>query len=166
MIITLPGANRKDKQFWESSRHEELSKTESGIIKMIDTLMNAPEFKKFTNTMYFIGTGYKNIGNYEIGPWYNWVTSNGWEGFSVRFDLGTNKYFNKKIWLHTYLAYGFGDKKLKGQAEFFYLPKKTYPRTFISGSYTNDLDYGQNYYGEVTSDNIFALAIRKQGMSD
>jgi len=163
-IITLPGASKKDKQFWESARHEELSKTESGIIRMIDTLMTAPVFIKFTNTMYFIGAGYKNIGNYEIGPWYNWVTSNGWEGFRVRFDLGTNKYFDKKVWLHTYLAYGFGDKKLKGQAEFYYLPKKTYPRASISGSYTNDLDYGQDYYGEVSSDNIFALAVRKKNI--
>ncbi|MFI5129577.1 MAG: DUF5686 family protein [Chitinophagales bacterium] len=164
MIITLPWANRKDKQYWDSSRHEELSKTEAGIIKMIDTLMTAPEFKRFTNTIYFIGTGYKNIGNYEIGPWFYWVTASGWEGFRVRFDLGTNRHFNKKIWLHTYLAYGFGDKKFKGQAEFFYLLKKTYPRTFISGGYRNDIDYGQNYFGEVTSDNIFALAIRKQGI--
>jgi hypothetical protein len=163
-IITLAGANQKDKQFWDTSRHEDLSKSEYGIIKMIDTLMAAPEFKRFTNAMYFIGAGYKNIGNYEIGPWYNWFTYNGWEGFRIRFDLGTNKYFNKKVWLHAYLAYGFGDQKVKGKAEFYYLPKKTYPRTSISGSFTSDMDYGQDYYGEVSSDNIFAVAIRKQNI--
>jgi Family of unknown function (DUF5686)/CarboxypepD_reg-like domain len=163
-IVTIPGTNNKDKLFWDTSRHEVLSKQEAGVIKMIDTLINAPAFKKFTNTVYFLGVGYKNVGNYEIGPWYNWFTSNSWEGFRMRFDLGTNKYFNKKVWLHAYLAYGFGDKKFKGKAEFFYLPKKTYPRSYISGSYTNDLDYGQNYYGEITSDNIFALAIRKNNI--
>jgi hypothetical protein len=163
-IITLPGANSKDREFWDTARHEELSKTESGIIKMIDTLMNAPTFIKFTNTMYFIGAGYKNIGNYEIGPWYYWATYNNWEGFRLRFDLGTNKYFNRKIWLHTYLAYGFGDQKLKGQAEMFYLTKKTYPRSYIYAGYLNDIDHGQNYYGEVTSDNIFAVAIRKNNI--
>jgi hypothetical protein len=42
----------------------------------------------------------------------------------------------------------------------FYLPNKN-PRTFIYGSYTNDIDFGQNYYGEVSTDNVFALAIRK-----
>ncbi len=163
-IITLPAANNMDRSFWDTARHEELSTTETGIIKMIDTLMNAPSFKKFTNTMYFIGAGYKNIGNYEIGPWYYWATYNSWEGFRVRFDLGTNKYFNRKIWLHTYLAYGFTDKKLKGQAEMFYLTKKTYPRSYIYAGYLNDLDHGQNYYGEVTSDNIFAVAIRKNNV--
>jgi len=163
-IITLAGANVRDKQYWDTVRHEDLTKTETGIVKMIDTLMNAPEFKKFTNTMYFIGAGYKNIGNYEIGPWYYWATYNGWEGFRMRFDLGTNKYFNKKIWLHTYLAYGFGDQKFKGQAEIFYLPKKTYSRSYIHASYTDDLDHGQSYYGEISSDNIFALAVRKQNI--
>jgi Family of unknown function (DUF5686)/CarboxypepD_reg-like domain len=163
-IITLQGAGEKDKAYWTDVRHEPLSKTESGIIKMIDTLTNAPVFQKFTKTMAFIGTGYKDVGNFVIGPWYNWATSNGWEGFRVRFDIGTNKYFNKKIKLHSYLAYGFGDKKMKGMAEAFYLPNKD-PRTYLYASFTNDLDFGQNYYGEVSQDNIFALAIRKKGIA-
>jgi len=159
-IITEPLADEKTKVFWDTSRHEVLSRTESGIIRMIDTLTNAPVFKRFTNTVNFIGTGYLNTGNFQLGPWYNWVTGNSWEGFRVRFDLGTNHYFDKRFWWHGYLAYGFGDKKLKGKGELFYLPKK-HPRLYLYGSYTNDLDFGQNYYGEITSDNIFALAIRK-----
>ncbi len=162
-ILTLPRASEKDKIYWTEARHEPLTKTESGIIKMIDTLNNAPVFQKFTKTMAFIGTGYKDVGNFVIGPWYNWVTQNGWEGFRVRFDIGTNKFFNKKIKLHTYLAYGFGDRKVKGMAEAFYLPNKD-PRTFIYAAFTNDLDFGQNYYGEVSQDNIFALAVRKKGI--
>ena len=162
-IITLPGAGEKPKEFWANARHEPLSKTESGIIKMIDTLTNAPVFQIFTGTMAFIGTGYKDIGNYQIGPWFNWVTSNGWEGFRVRFDLSTNKHFNKKFKFHTYLAYGFGDKKLKGMGEVFFLPNKS-PRTYLYASFTNDLDFGQSQYGEVSSDNVFALAIRKKNI--
>lgn len=162
-VITEPGAAEKDKAFWEESRHEELSSTEKGIIRMIDTLINAPVFQKLTNQINFIATGYLNVGNFQVGPWYNWITSNSWEGFRLRFDLGTNKHFDKKWWWHTYLAYGFGDHKLKGKGELFYLPKK-HPRLYLYGSYTNDLDFGQNYYGEVTSDNIFALAVRKQNI--
>ncbi len=163
-IITLPEATEKPKDFWVTARHEPLTKTESGIIRMIDTLTNAPVFQKFTRTMSFIGTGYKDIGNYQIGPWMNWITSNGWEGFRVRFDLGTNKYFDKKIKFHGYVAYGFGDRKMKGMAEMFYLPKKS-PRMYLYASFINDLDFGQNYYGEVSSDNIFALAVRKQNVA-
>jgi Family of unknown function (DUF5686)/CarboxypepD_reg-like domain len=158
--ITVTGAAEKDKTYWSETRHEQLTKNEAAIIKMIDTLTNAPVFQRFTNTLNFIGTGYLNKGNYQLGPWFNWFTSNGWEGFRMRFDLGTNRKFDKHFWLHGYLAYGFGDKKFKGKGEIFYLPKKD-PRTFFYTSYTDDLDFGQNYYGEVTTDNIFALAIRK-----
>jgi Family of unknown function (DUF5686)/CarboxypepD_reg-like domain len=159
-VITLEGADEKNKEFWSSSRHEELSKTEAGIIKMIDTLVNAAVFQRFTRTANFIGTGYLNVGNFQIGPWFNWITSNSWEGFRMRFDLGTNHKFDKRWWWHGYLAYGFSDKNLKGKAELFYLPKK-HPRLYLYGSYTNDIDWGQNYYGEVTQDNVFALAVRK-----
>jgi Family of unknown function (DUF5686)/CarboxypepD_reg-like domain len=162
-IITLPGAAEKGREYWANARHEELSKNEKSIIKMIDSLTGAPEFKKVTTTLSFIGTGYLDIGNFQIGPWYNWVSTNAWEGFRIRFDLGTNKKFSKKFYLHTYLAYGFKDEKLKGKGEVFFLPAK-HPRTYLYGSYTKDLDFGQYYYGEVTSDNIFTLAVRKSGI--
>lgn len=162
-VITLEGADEKNKEFWSSSRHEELTKTEAGIIRMVDTLLTAPAFQRFTKTVSFIGTGYLNVGNFQLGPWFNWITSNSWEGFRTRFDLGTNKHFDKRWWWHGYLAYGFGDGKLKGKAELFYLPKK-HPRFYLYGSYTNDLDWGQSYYGEVTQDNVFALAIRKKNV--
>ena len=158
--ITLPDATKKDNDFWIASRHDTLNKNERAIIKMIDTLMNAPQFKRFTRILDFIGTGYWSIGNYQIGPWYNWYSYDGWEGSRVRFDIGTNHKFNKKITFHSYLAYGFLDKKFKGEADAFWLMKK-HPRLYLYGSYTNDLDFGQNYYGEVSSDNIFGVAIRK-----
>jgi hypothetical protein len=130
---------------------------------MMDTLSNDPNFKKFTNTMGFIGTGYLNTGNFQLGPWYNWITQNSWEGLRLRFDLGTNYKFDRKWWWHTYLAYGFRDQKLKGKAELFFLPAK-HPRTYLYGSYSHDIDYGQSYIGELTNDNIFALAVRKSGV--
>ena len=159
-VIMLPGAPDKGKQFWDTSRHEELSPTEKGIIAMIDTLRNAPEFKKLTHTIEFIATGYMDIGNFQIGPWFNWFTGNSQEGFRMRFDLGSNKFFDKHWWWHGYVAYGFSDRKFKGKGELFYLPKK-HPRLYLYGSYIQDFDYGQNYYGEVSTDNIFALAVRK-----
>ncbi|MGC4037344.1 MAG: DUF5686 family protein [Chitinophagaceae bacterium] len=159
-VVTIPGAMEKGREFWDTSRHEELTATEKGIIAMIDTLRNAPEFKKLTNTIEFIATGYMDIGNLQIGPWYNWFTYNTQEHFRMRFDLGSNKGFNKHFWWHGYVAYGFGDRKFKGQGELFYLPKK-HPRLYLYGEYLQDYDFGQSYYGEVSTDNIFAVAARK-----
>jgi len=162
-IITQPGASEKDKQYWSETRHEELTKTEAGIIKMLDTLTNDPGFQRMTRQINFLTTGYLNVGNFQLGPWFYWATANTWEGLRLRFDLGTNKKFDKKWWWHWYLAYGFGDKKLKGKAELFYLPMK-HPRRYWYASYINDLDHGQNYYGVLSADNLFALAIRKQNV--
>jgi len=162
-IVTVPGATEKDRDYWNASRHDTLNRNEKAIVKMIDTLMASSQFRRFTNTLNFIGTGYLNVGNYQLGPWYNWVTYDGWEGLRLRFDLGTNKKFNRKLWLHGYLAYGFVDAKFKGQAEALYLPQK-HPRLYLYGSYINDLDFGQDYYGEISSDNIFALAVRKNNI--
>lgn len=162
-VHLLPGAGDKERNFWAGVRHEPLSKNEASIIKMMDTLMKAPAFKKFTNTIYFLTVGYVNKGNLEFGPWFNVMTANAWEGYRLRFDIGTNTDFSKKLWLHGYLAYGFSDKRFKWKTEGFYLFNK-HPRTSLRASLSDDLDFGQQYFGEVTADNIFALAIRKNNI--
>ncbi len=162
-VVVLPDAEKKSTEYWADGRHEALTKNEAAIYKMIDTLQQMPLFKKYSNTLYFLTTGYKPIGNFEIGPWYNWVTLNAWEGLRTRFDLGTTPGFNPNWYLHGYLAYGFGDQKFKGKAEAYYFIKKE-PRSYIHGTFLHDIDNGQNYYDEVSLDNIFALAIRKQSV--
>ncbi len=162
-VHVLSNSELVSKAFWDTSRHEELNKNEKAIFKMIDTIQTLPAFKKYYNTINFLGSGYKEIGNYEIGPWQNWISANSYEGLRVRFDLGTNTGFSRKIRLHGYMAYGFGDKKIKGLGEIFYLPKKT-PRLYYYLSYQKDVDNGQRYYDEVSTDNIFSLAIRKPGV--
>ncbi len=162
-VLLEPGSRERPDSFWVNSRHEELTKNEKSVYKMIDTLLKMPLFQKYTNILNFLGTGYWDIGNYEIGPWYNWIYANQLQGLRLRFDLGTNRYFNKKIILHGYLAYGFGDNRLHGQADALYILKKS-PRLSLYAMYRQDLDYEQQYYDEITSDNIFALAVRKPGV--
>ncbi len=162
-IQVLPSSELLPDSFWASNRHEELNRNEIGIYKMIDTIQSIPAFKKYNDAINFITTGYKNVGNYRIGPWYNWISSNVLEGTRLRFDLATNYKFNRKLFLHGYLAYGFRDKRFKGLAEFFYLPIK-HPRMYFYASYSRDRDYGQNYYDEVSTDNVFSLAVRKSGV--
>lgn len=159
-IITIAGAQDKQPSYWDTTRHEKLTIAEKGIIKMIDTLINTPSYQRITKHAVFLTTGYLDIGNVQIGSAYNWFSGNSWEGFRTRFDIASNKHFNKTFRWHTYLAYGFADKKVKGEAELFYLPKKD-PRRYWYAGYKNDLDFGQNYYGEITQDNIFSFAIRK-----
>jgi hypothetical protein len=162
-VLVQPDAEEKPESYWGDTRHEALNKNEAGIYKMIDTLQQMPQFKRAYNTLSFLTTGYKPIGNFEIGPWFNWISGNGWEGFRMRFDLGTTPKLHKDIYMHGYLAYGFADRRFKGKLQFNYFFNKS-PRKRLHISYMQDLDNGQNYYNEVTLDNIFALAIRKQGI--
>jgi len=149
--------------FWVESRHEPLNRNEQAIYTTIDTLLKLPAFRRTTRMLDFLVTGYLNVGNYQIGPWQNWVNANVYEGLRLRWDLGTNRFFHKKLILHGYLAYGFKDQKLKGKADALWVMKKN-PRMTLFGSYTKDFDRAQTYYDEISQDNIFALAIRKSGI--
>lgn len=161
VVKTEPGSNAKSDSVWNTLRHDTLSKNEKAIYATVDKLLQMPKFQRLQNTLKFLGTGYKQLTNYEIGPWFNWISSNSWEGLRTRFDLGTTTGFNKHIYLHTYLAYGFGDKKLKGKAEAFWIVKRDPKRFRLHASYSNDIDNGISQVGDVGQDNIFSLAIRK-----
>ena len=160
LVVVRNDAMEKPDSFWQANRHEGLNKNESNFYKMADSLLNMPEFESYSEWLSFIGTGYRFVGNYEIGPWMNWISGNNYEGLRLRFDLGTNYHFNKNIYLSTYVAYGTKDKKLKGKFEPLFMLGKD-PRSSIRLLYKNDLDYGQTYYDEVGYDNVFALAARK-----
>lgn len=162
-VIQPPDASGKGEDFWTLSRHEDLSKNEKQIYKMVDTLLNMPAFQRYTRWINFIGTGYMRLNKVLIGPWQNWIYSNSVEGYRLRFDLGTSSNFSKKAIFHGYGAYGFGDKTWKGEADAFVLFSK-HPRVYLYGEYVNDFDYGQNYFDEISTDNIFALAVRKSGV--
>ena len=159
-VVISRNASSQPDTFWKNNRHEELTVNEQKIYATVDTLLKMPAFQRWKERLYFIGTGYKNIGNYEIGPWFNWVSGNVYEGLRLRFDLGTNVKFSRKIYLHGYLAYGFTDNNFKGMFETKYMFSRN-PRSYIHFIYKNDIDYGQTYYDEIAYDNIFALAVRK-----
>lgn len=159
-VMFTPGAREKADTFWRQERHEELSKNEKAVYAMIDTLQKMPLFRRYTNMVNFIATGWLDIGNYEIGPWQNWIYSNSLEGLRLRWDLGTNRYFSKDFIFHGYGAYGFLDHKFKYEADGMWLFSK-HPRAYVYAQYSKDIDYGQQYLDEVSQDNIFALAIRK-----
>lgn len=150
---------------WANLRHDTLSKNEKAIYTTIDKLMEMPKFKKLNTNLKFLVGGYRNIGKFEIGSWFNWVSGNQWEGTRFRFDLGTNKKLFKAIYLHGYVAYGTKDKKFKGLAEAFWIAKRQPNRIRLHLAYQNDVDNGISQIGEVSQDNIFSLAVRKPNIT-
>jgi hypothetical protein len=161
VVTTTKGSVAVTDSAWNSLRHDTLSKNEKAIYVTIDKLLAMPKFQRLQRNVKFLAGGYRNVGNYEIGPWFNWISVNQWEGYRFRFDLGTNIHFNKNIYLHGYLAYGLKDKKIKGQAEAYWIIRKEPKYLRLHLSYSDDVDNGISQLGEVSQDNIFSLAIRK-----
>ena len=165
LVTSSPGSNATTDSAWTSLRHDSLSKNEKAIYTSINKLLEMPRFQRLQTTLKFIGTGYKQLSNYEIGPWFNWISTNGWEGLRFRFDLGTTAGFNKNIYLHGYLAYGTLDKKVKGKAEAYWILNREPKRQRLHFSYLKDIENGVNQVGEVSQDNIFTVAIRKPNIT-
>ncbi|HMJ45926.1 MAG TPA: DUF5686 family protein, partial [Ferruginibacter sp.] len=165
-VLTSTGGliDRPDSS-WNKLRHDSLSVNEKNIYATIDKLMKMPKFQKMQTNVKFAATGYRFIGNFEIGPWFNWVSTNAWEGTRFRFDLGTNTHFDKNIYLHGYAAYGTTDKKFKGLAEAYWITRRHPGRTRLHIAYSDDVDNGISQVGQVSQDNIFTLAIRKPGVN-
>lgn len=165
VVSTAAGSTETSDSAWNTLRHDSLSSNEKAIYATIDKLLEMPKFQRLQNTLKFIGSGYKKIGNFEIGPWFNWISANSWEGTRFRFDLGTSTGFNKNLYLHGYLAYGTLDQKIKGKAEAYWILKRNPNRLRLHLSYSKDIDNGISQLGEVGQDNIFSVAIRKPNIS-
>jgi hypothetical protein len=159
-------ARMRTAAYWQSKRPEPLSTGEQKVYRMIDTLNTIPLFKKYTKSLEFIVDGRMKLGRIEIGPWYKWVSSNQHEKWRVRFDIGTTEQFSKSLYLHSYIAYGFGDHKLKGNLNGNY----KFPGNggyAIQASYLHDLDNGLSLTNDddVKLDNMFSQMIRRPGIN-
>ncbi len=160
---TVPDALRLTDSSWQRIRPDSLTEKEKLIYQTIDNLNNNPEYESLKDKFKFAGSGYLNIGNFELGRWFSVFSGNQWEGFRTRVDLGTNKKFSKDLHLHVYLAYGTRDKKFKGLGEVFWISDREEHWTQWHGRYISDVDNGIDQPTNLNSDNVFALAIRKPG---
>ncbi|MEI9956443.1 MAG: hypothetical protein WDM90_09130 [Ferruginibacter sp.] len=84
VIKTDPNSTLQSDSAWSKLRHDSLSTNEKAIYATVDKLLQMPKFQRLQNTLKFIGTGYKQLTNYEIGPWFNWLSANSWEGLRMR----------------------------------------------------------------------------------
>lgn len=160
-LYIRPEAMARPDSFWASHRHGELSKNEKAIYAMMDTLQQMPLYHKYANIIQFVATGTQPVGPIEFGPYYYLFSTDELEKFRLRLDLGTTPQLFKDIYLHGYMAYGFGDHQFKGSLSGLWLLHR-HPRMYLYGSYTHDLDNGGLYEDQISTDNIFTLAIRKK----
>jgi len=159
-VIITDTAYLHNDDYWEVARHELLNKNEKAIYKMIDTLETLPVFKRYKNIIKFFASGVKDVGPFELGPYWYVYSSNVIEGQRLRFSFGTNTKLFKNVYFNGYVAYGIKDERLKYKGAALWLLDRS-PRMYLYGSYSHDIDRTTNYYDEVSSDNLFSLVARK-----
>ena len=126
-------------EFWELNRMEPLSRNESGIYRMLDSLQTLPAFKRIYTVTSIAATGYIDLNGWDLGPVYTFVNYNEVEGLRLR--LGARTYFGQHDpWrIEGYTAYGFKDHKVKfGLVGKVMLEREN--RLILSAGYRNDVE--------------------------
>jgi hypothetical protein len=162
-VIILDSARDKSNEYWAAVRHDSLTKNESGIYKMFDSMENNPTFLKFKHTVRFLATGTYKLGIVEFGPYWSLYTNSRVEGHRFRFSMGTTPELFKSAYFYGYLAYGTRDERFKYFLSGLWIINR-HPRMYLAASYKSDNDYTVQYYEKAHLDNIFSLAIRKPGV--
>jgi hypothetical protein len=130
---------KKSDDYWEENRFEKLSKDEQGVYKMLDTLKTVPAFKRLTDLVTILSSGYINYNGFDFGPIFSTFGYNEVEGF--RTQIGGRTYFGPNdTWrVQGFTAYGFQDQKFKyGFAGKWMIEKKN--RIIISGGNRRDIE--------------------------
>ncbi|HRW96443.1 MAG TPA: DUF5686 family protein [Bacteroidales bacterium] len=159
-VILEENASKKSERFWIENRHEELTRDESTIYFMVDTLKTLPRFNTYIDIITMITTGYWVEGNFEYGPYASIMSFNDVEGLRLRLGGRTSNDFSTKIMLDGHVAYGFKDNKIKYGTGLLYMLDKN-PRRAIGASYKYDIEQigaSQNAFRE---DFFLAFAFRR-----
>ena len=163
-LIVQENAYKRPDTFWQTSRHDTLSRTEKQIYKMVDTIQSLPIYKTWVDVITIFVTGYKVKGNLEIGPYSNILSFNRVEGTRVRFGGRTSNSFSNWYELSAYAAYGFRDEKFKCNLNFKSFISKN-PRRMVGMSYKNDVELLGQSQNAFTQDNILVSFFRRRPLN-
>lgn len=162
-IDLLPKSQSNLESDWEAIRHEPLGKTEKAVYAVLDTLNKNKTFLFYKQTAEFLVKGIKEVGNYTLGPWFNVLSANNWEGTRLRLDAETNLGFSQFWNIYGYAAYGFRDEKWKGKLGLTYRIKKS-PLVYLQAEHFSDLEFDQEYFDQISNDNLFGTLLRRNNI--
>jgi len=160
-IVVEDDATKKNNDYWDSTRHDSLTARENKIYHMIDTIQSLKFYKNWSRAFTVIVTGYQTSGNFDIGPFHKFYSSNVIEGNRFRFGGRTSSKFSRWHELSGYVAYGLKDEKWKYSVGFKAFLSKKPIRQLIGMNYKSDMEIlGQSQNG-FTNDNLFATFLRR-----
>lgn len=164
-IIEDEDSRTKDELYWIVNRIGHVSEKERTVGDLMAQLRQNPFYYWAERIISFIFTGYVPIKKEEpeffYGPINTSISHNELEGLRVRAGGMTSAYLNPHLMGRFFVAYGFGDQRLKymGELEYSFKEKKEHINEFPIHSlrlrYENDIfQYGQTYL-YTNKDNVF-----------
>ena len=163
-------AHKRSDAYWEANRIGYVSEKERTVDDMVTQLRQYPFYYWCEKIFTFLYTDYIPIVQKEpkffYGPLSTSISHNALEGLRLRVGGMTSAYLNPHLMGNFFVAYGFGDKRVKymGELEYSFKKKKEHINEFPIHSlrlrYENDTyQYGQNYL-YTDKDNMF-LSIKR-----
>jgi hypothetical protein len=159
-VIVHEDANEKTNDFWDKNRHVDLTETEIAVYNMVDSLQNIPQFKTIVDVITLFVSGYKVIGNFEIGPYYTLYSYNPIEGNRFRFGGRTSNAFSTRLMLEGYAAYGLKDERFKYGGGATYILSKQ-PRMVAYAGAKLDVEQLGQAEGAFREDNVLSSLFRR-----
>ena len=163
-----PDALMQSKEFWDAHRSEKLTEGESKIKAFMDNLMTIKWFKPVLWVVKaFVENSIETTlepgkqSYVEITPVNTTISSNFIDGCRLRLSGQTTARLHPHLFLRGYVAYGFKDKRWKGQGEVTWsFNKKNYlPREFpvrnLTFIYQNDVMSSADKFLPTDKDNVF-----------
>ena len=154
-----------DDRYWRTMRPYPLSPREQGIYNMVDRIQDQSFYKWTYGIIYALATGYIQMpgGKVEVGRWARTFAHNDMEGFRVSLGARTRHTFSPKVRMGGYLAYGFQDKKLKGQAQVEWMIGRELTRK-LTVTYKQDYEWLGSGSGVFSAPNMFSsILMRSDG---
>ena len=163
--IEEEGARERSEAYWEAHRIGHVSEKERTVADMVASLRQYPLYYWTEKIITYIFTGYvpnkREKPEFFYGPLNTSISNNALEGLRLRVGGMTSAYLNPHLMGRFFVAYGFGDERLKymGEVEYSFKKKKEHINEFPIHSlrlhYENDIyQYGQTYL-YTNKDNVF-----------
>jgi hypothetical protein len=152
---------KKDMKYWESVRHDSLTKSEKQVYRMVDSIKNVPIFKTYTELANLVATGSKDIGPIQIGSVYNFYNSNPVQGDRFKLTLGTSLALSKEYKLQVFGAYGLRDKVFRFGGKGQWTIQKYPQRTILGAAYRNEIDVSTANSEETLSSSLLSGLVRR-----
>ncbi len=156
----LEGAMSKNSAYWDSTRHVPLTKKESQIYHMVDSIKQVPIYKTFVDLVNLMVAHYYVIGPIELGPYYTTFSYNPIEGNRFRIGGRTSNKFSTRLMIDGHVAYGTRDERFKYGGGALYLFNKN-PRFALGASFENDVRQLGKSENAFLEDNILSSFLRR-----